>query len=284
MIYLLTVNYYSTSLIARLINSLPLNATIPYQFLIVNNSPDDRTLEPLESETVQILNAETNLGFGKACNLGLSWIYAQNPQALVWIINPDTYLPENTLENVPAFFAAHPDLSLLGTLIYTPNYEVWFAGGRFVPHLGAIFAADLLSSQPHNPYVTCDWVSGCSFLINLRHFPECPQFDPVYFLYYEDFDFCCRYASQGHQIAITSQLAVIHQPSSITSRNVVNKLKHSTYSYLLTLERYTNKMVFLLRFGRLTLHIPILLLLKPKAGFGKLAGVLSYLKRVIQSC
>lgn len=278
MIHLLTVNYYSTALIARLINSLPAHSSIPYQLLIINNSPDDPTLEQLSCETLQIFDAKTNLGFGNACNLGLNWIYAQDPHALVWIINPDTYLPENTLEKVPAFFEVHSDLSIVGTLIYTPTQEIWFAGGCFVRSLGAILSSDLLSSQPQNHYVICDWVSGCSLLINLRHFQECPQFDPVYFLYYEDFDFCRRYASQGHQIAITSQLAIIHEPSSITNRNIASKLKHSTFSYLLTLERYTNKVTFLLRFLRLTLHTLLLLPLKPKAASGKLAGLASYLK------
>lgn len=284
MIYFLTVNYYSTPLIEQLIRSIPTNLDIPYKIVIVNNSIDDQTLQQLQTPSLQILQAPTNLGFGKACNLGLHWIYSQNANAIVWIINPDTYLPENTLEKVPIFFQAHPDVSILGTLIYTPTGDIWFAGGRFVPQRGAILSLDLLSCVPEASYIPCDWVSGCSLLLNLRHFPTCPQFDPAYFLYYEDFDFCRRYAMQGHQIAITTQLAVIHQPSSITNRHIAQKYKHSTYSYLLTLERYTSKWILLMRFGRLLFHAFILLVLKPKTAFGKLAGIVYYLRRVLQNC
>ena len=281
MIYFLTVNYYSTPLIEQLIRSIPTNLDIPYKIVIVNNSIDDPTLQQLQTSFLQILPASTNLGFGKACNLGLHWIYSQAPNAIVWIINPDTYLPENTLEKVPIFFQTHPDVSILGTLIYTPTGNIWFAGGRFVPQRGAIVSLNLLSFDPEATYIPCDWVSGCSLLLNLRHFKTCPQFDPVYFLYYEDFDFCRRYAMQGHQIAITSQLTVIHQPSSITNRHIAQKYKHSTYSYLLTLERYTSKWILLMRFGRLLFHAFILLVLKPKTAFGKLAGIVYYLKRVL---
>ncbi|AFZ20924.1 glycosyltransferase [Allocoleopsis franciscana] len=277
MIYFLTVNYYSTRLIARLIDSIPATQTIPHQIVVVNNSANDQELKDLYTESLQILDAQTNLGFGKACNLGLNWIYERNPNAIVWMINPDTYLPENTLKKVSPFFNAHPELSIVGTLIYTPAAELWFAGGQFIPKLGAILSTDLLSSHPDTAYVFCDWVSGCSLLINLRHFPECPQFDPAYFLYYEDFDFCRRYAMQGHQIAVTSQFAVVHEASAIANRNMTKKLKHSTYSYLLTLERYTNKAIFILRFLRLTLYSFILLLLKPQTALGKLAGISSYL-------
>lgn len=279
MIYLLTVNYYSTALITRLFDSLPQHQAIAYRVVIVNNSPDDDTLQQLRSNTVEILNAETNLGFGNACNLGLNWIYTREPSAIVWLINPDTYLPENTLENVPAFFTTHPELSILGTLIYTPDGKVWFAGGEFSPQRGEIGSTNLLVCDPEKSYVTCDWVSGCSLLLNLRHFPQCPQFDCAYFLYYEDFDFCRRYDQQGHKIAVTRHLSVIHQPSSITNRNIAQKFQHSTYSYLLTLERYTNPGIFLLRFLRLTLYAFILLPLKPQAAIGKLAGVSNYLRR-----
>jgi GT2 family glycosyltransferase len=133
-------------------------------------------------------------------------------------------------------------------------------------------------------YMLCDWVSGCSLLINLRNFPDCPKFDPAYFLYYEDFDFCRRYASLGHLIGFTKHLSVIHQPSAITNRNMFNKIKHSTYSYLLTIEKYTNKLVLLLRLTRLMSHALILMLVKPKVAFGKLYGVLLYLRRVLPSC
>lgn len=278
MIYFLTINYHSTQLIEQLINSIPTQPNIPYQIIIVNNSPADKTIQNLKTKSIHILNSQTNLGFGKACNLGLNWIYNQNPNAIVWLINPDTYLPENTLEKVPTFFTSHPQIAILGTLIYTPTNEIWFAGGKFIPKIGAILTTDLLSSHPEKAYIPCDWVSGCSLLINLRHFPECPQFDSAYFLYYEDFDFCQRYGMEGYQIAITSKLAVIHQPSSITNRNIREKFKHSTYSYLLTLERYTNTIIFLLRFFRLALYAIILLVWKPQIALGKLDGIYNYLR------
>jgi GT2 family glycosyltransferase len=283
-IYLLTVNYYATDAIARLMRSLPTQGNLPYQFVIVNNSPEDTDLYQLDTCSLQILEAKSNLGFGRACNLGLNWIWARDPDAIAWIINPDTYLPENTLERVPGFFARHPELSLVGTTIYTPTGDVWFARGQFIPQRGAILTTDFLSTHPEKSYVPCDWISGCSLLINLSHFSECPQFDPIYFLYYEDFDFCRRYASQGHQIAVTRELAIVHYPSSITNRNLAKKFQHSTFSYLLALEKYANPTIFRLRLLRLLCHALFLLSHKPQVALGKLTGILNYFGRVLQPC
>jgi GT2 family glycosyltransferase len=115
-------------------------------------------------------------------------------------------------------------------------------------------------------------------IINLCHFPECPQFDSAYFLYYEDFDFCRRYAARGHQIAITGKLAAVHQSSAVTNRNLRQKFRHSTYSYLLTLKRYTNRPIFLARCLRLFLYALFLLPFKPQTAWGKLEGIVAFLK------
>jgi GT2 family glycosyltransferase len=281
-IYFLIVNYYSTTLVNKLISSLPVSHDYEYKIVIINNSPDDDSIAQLKTESVLVFDAEENLGFGRACNKGLKFVYAEHPQAVVWIINPDAYLLENSLQKVTHFFELYPEVSILGTAIYTFAREVWFAGGSFTPKTGAIFTKDLFINSDAD-YIICDWISGCSMIINLRKFQDCPQFDSAYFLYYEDFDFCKRYAEQGHLIAVTKQIGVLHEPSSITNRYVVQKIKHSTYSYLLTLERYTNKAVFLLRLIRLSCYAIILIPVQPKIALGKFYGLFVYLKYKFES-
>lgn len=275
MIYFLTVNYYSTNLITKLIGYLPSCSDSNYQVIIINNSPDDNSINKLKNQSTIIIEAQKNIGFASACNLGLQWIYNQDKQAIVWIINPDAYLPENTLEQAQLFFDSHPELSILGTIIYTPENKIWFAGGQFIPENGAILEVDLLTNT-YTDYTNCDWVSGCSLIINLNNFSECPLFDYAYFLYYEDFDFCRRYANQGHLIGITKKFSVIHQPSSITNRNILKKIRYSTYSYLFTINRYTNKLVFTMRLIIQIIKAAIGLIIKPQAALGKIYGICDY--------
>ncbi|MEC4984345.1 MAG: glycosyltransferase [Oscillatoria sp. PMC 1076.18] len=263
-------------MIAKLLQSIPCEQDFEYRVAIVNNSPDDRSIEQFQTDRVKILTPSTNLGFGGGCNFGLQWIRDRAPESIVWIINPDAYLNQVSLAQISNFFNQNPEVSLLGTTIYTPDSKIWFGGGIFLPQRGAILAVDLLAENPNLDYVTCDWVSGCSFLINLQNFLELPQFDPNYFLYYEDFDFCWRYKNQGHLVAVTQQISVIHEPSSITNRNITKKLTYSTIGYLLALSKYSNKTIFIFRYLRLLLFALILLPLKPQAAIGKLTGVANY--------
>lgn len=280
MIYFVTVNYYSALLINQLINSLlPTNPDFEYKFIIVNNSPQDAPIYNLASENVLIIDAQRNIGFGGACNLGIQWVYHQDSKAIIWIVNPDAYFVGNSYQSIKSFFHTYPEISILGTIIRTPTNRIWFAGGRFISQTGSIFSDDLLTNRDAD-YVECDWVSGCSLIINCRNFTDAPFFDTCYFLYYEDFDFCRRYAIEGHKIAVTKLFSIIHQPSSITNRYIGKKVLHSTHSYLLTLERYSNKFIFLIRLIRLLALALILIFIKPQVAFGKIQAVFLYCKGV----
>ncbi|MBD2480934.1 glycosyltransferase [Planktothrix sp. FACHB-1365] len=289
MIYWITVNYYSTELIQRLIDSIveTLHATslqgINYQVIIINNSTDDVSIHQLKSPSILVLNAAENIGFGRACNLGLNWVYQQNDQAIVWLINPDAIVPKNSLTKATQFFEQNSHISLLGTVVYNFQNEVEFGGGEFIPETGKIAELKIISKELQTQsYVLVDWVSGCSLLINLKNFKYCPQFDQDYFLYYEDFDFCRRYAQQGHLIALTHQLQVIHQSSSITGKNPSLKIQQSIYSYLLTLEKHTSKQVLLYRLFRITVVAIFSLVKDPKVSLSKLKGVCLYWKRLVK--
>jgi N-acetylglucosaminyl-diphospho-decaprenol L-rhamnosyltransferase len=279
-IYFLTVNYYSTELITKLLKSIEQTAQTPYKLVIVNNSAADLGVHSLQNEQTIVLEAKQNLGYGLACNIGLNWIYQTNPEAWVWVINPDTILLKDTLQKAQTFLEKHAELSIVGSVVYDSTGKVWFGGGRFIAQIGEITAENLVQKYPDKEYIYCDWISGCSLLLNLKNFSTCPQFSAAYFLYYEDFDFCRRYAAEGHPIAITSQIEIVHQASSITSRNAYGKSKHSTFSYLLTLKKYTNQFILQLRLFRVLLHAIVLLPLKPQKALGTLDGIWQFLKRM----
>ncbi|PSB11324.1 glycosyl transferase [Pleurocapsa sp. CCALA 161] len=284
MLYFLVVNYNSSELIRRLVNSLSVHSSGEYQIIIINNSLGDRKIFQLQSEKVKVIEAQDNLGFGKACNLGLNWIYAQNSQAVVWLINPDAYFDSALVDLDPgrsptslaiAFFTQHPEISILGTIVYNCTGEITTAGGTFTPGTAALATLDSLPKLTED-YFHTDWVSGCSLLLNLANFPQCPSFDPRYFLYYEDLDFCLRYGQQGHKIAVTSLLKVFHDTSAISDRNLLTKYQHVTKSYLIHIEKHGSLATFVLINIRMSLNTLRLLIFKPQQGLGKLIGIYSY--------
>lgn len=282
--YWITVNYNSTSLIEQLINSIPLQTNSLDRVIIINNSPDDRSIHQLQSESIFVLDSPENIGFGRACNIGLNWVYQQDKNAIVWLINPDAILPQNA--GIAAnFFETYPEISILGTVVEEPSGQIEFGAGEFNPKTGLITVQNTFPeiSSSDLSYIPMLWVSGCSLLINFKKFTDCPQFDPDYFLYYEDFDLCLRYGKLGHKIGLTPDLRVQHQPSSITRRNPELKIQQSIYSYLLSLEKHTNGLVLGYRLLRILSVSCLSWFNSPEVSKAKLQGVWLYFDRII-SC
>ena len=279
--YFLIVNYNASGLIARLVQSIERTNKRNYQVVIINNSPEDTDISNIQSDLIKIIEPQINLGFGKACNLGLSWIVQQNSKAIVWLINPDAYFSpfqeqSTPIDFVTTFFKKHPEISILGTAVYDSAGELTSAGGTFTPDTAALTITNHSLENCDRDYYHTDWVSGCSLLVNLANFKQVPQFCPRFFLYYEDLDFCLRYSQQGHLIAVTHLLKVIHDTSTITNRNILQKYRHITQSYLIYIEKYGSKKIFVITNFRIFLNTIRLLIFKPKQGIGKLIGIYEY--------
>ena len=280
-LYFLVVNYNSSSLVTRLVDSINNNCLEKYQVVIVNNSAIDQEIYNLENDSITIIEANDNLGFGKACNLGLHWIKDRDHEAIIWLINPDAYFDSDVVEAI-TFFKNHPQISILGTTIYDSQGEVTSAGGTFNAATGGLSVVTSLPEDIPEDYLKTDWVSGCSLLINLANFTECPNFDPRYFLYYEDLDFCLRYGQQGHQIAVTNLIKIIHNTSSISDRNIRKKYQYITQGYLIHIEKYGSLPVFILTNIRMSLNTIRLILCRPQQGIGKLIGIYNYWQARLQ--
>ena len=250
--YFVIVNYWCGESIAHLLRSLAQDSPDQNcQILIVNNSPEDRSLDAFSTEFAHctILETGENLGFGRACNRAIAWVADRDPGAIVWLINPDAWLPAGTIAAARSLLS-QADWAILGTAIDQPDGRPEFRGGRFDRRSGLI--EPMTQEAPTDPKIQpTDWVSGCSLLINLAAFRVLPQFDRRFFLYYEDFEFCRRYARQGYSVAIAPSLRVIHATSTVTGRQPERKLRWSIGGYLLALAIHGSRWALVYRLARI---------------------------------
>ncbi len=281
-LYFVIVNYYSAALVSDLMHSLEANQGI----VIVNNSPTDRVIHGLADQSyaggqVTVIDAPENGGFGAGCNIGLKWIYQRSPQALVWLINPDTQLLPQAVATVRSCFNQsfnHGEIAILGTPILDTAGKLWSGAGRFNRWTGSTNAHYKAVADNLGRPAPARWVSGCSMVLNLSVLGHCPQFDEVYFLYYEDSDLCERYYQQGYAIAIAPVPLVVHAVSSITGRYTQPKYMHATFSKLTFLRRHATPLALGLNLIYLFIKSLILKLSNPAAARGRWAGIMHFLK------
>ena len=272
--YFVIVNYWCGESIAHLLRSLAQDSTDrDYQILIMNNSPEDRSLDsfPTEFAHCTILETGENLGFGRACNRAIAWVADRDPGAIVWLINPDAWLPAGTMAAARSLLS-QADWAIVGTAIDQPDGRPEFRGGRFDRRSGLI--EPITQEAPTDSKIQpTDWVSGCSLLINLAAFRVLPQFDRRFFLYYEDFEFCRRYARQGYPVAIAPSLRVIHATSTVTGREPDRKLRWSIGGYLLALAIHGSPWALVYRLARIVVSAIAQWPRQPTRSRAKLQGV-----------
>ena len=94
-------------------------------------------------------------------------------------------------------------------------------GGRVNMLLGRarhIHKKDFLNiSADSNP----DYVSGCSMLISSKLFKQGFLFDPDYFLYWEDVDFCLRAKKKGFSVGLLDDVCIYHDLVPVSRRSII---------------------------------------------------------------
>ena len=285
MIYFVVVNYYSTELIKNLIKSIQSNIQEPYQLIIVNNSSLDTSINQLINHSILILNSKENLGFGVGCNTAIEYIYNIDPQALIWLINPDTTLHKNADRYILECLRKYPSVAILGTQIQDSNSKLWFSSGEFNKWTGNLKHKyqNLVTSQRTIGIMNSRWVCGCSLIINLTQFDHCPQFDNSYFLYAEDADLCERYYQKNYHIAITNHILVTHQVSSIIGKDQKNMYSHYTFSRLYFLQQHSTQLGLLTYVIYTLIKIGLLLPINLPIALGRWQGFKKFLTQLVST-
>ena len=155
--------------------------------IIIENSGerDLKNLVKKKHNNIEFIVANENLGYGKANNLGLSKV--KTKYAL--ILNPDTFLEKNALENFLNRAKKFPDFTLLGPLL----------GQRL----------DAKETKEKKLIVVKN-LKGFAIFFNLSKFKEKSFYDKNYFLYFEDIDLCRKVRNENGKIYLDPEVKIFH--------------------------------------------------------------------------
>lgn len=139
-----------------------------------------------------------NCGFAAACNS----LAAASSADLVLFLNPDAALISTPLRrgSVPA--------AVIGPLIQDDAGKTMHSFGRS-RGLAAEALLRWARLRPSLPVGT-GYVSGAAMLIPRELFVAVGGFDPAYFMYYEDIDFCRRAVRLGFEVRVDPSWRVRH--------------------------------------------------------------------------
>ena len=183
------VSFKSGEILNRCIDSI----ANKYPIIVVENSLDYNKKKELEKKysNLKCLIPKKNLGYGAGNNLGIN----EAKTKYVLILNPDTKLYENTIENLLDQAKKIHDFALLGPEIVEQNNESNQNFGNNLNEENAIPA---------------NYIKGFAILFNKGKFNNIGFFDENFFLYFEEIDLCKRMIDSKNKIYLIKNSKIKH--------------------------------------------------------------------------
>jgi len=214
------VTLKSEKVIHECINSI--NQSIP--IIIVENSNNQEVKKILESryKNLKCIIAGKNLGMGAANNIGIKMAKTN----YVYIMNPDTTLEKNTLENLFSESQLIPDFSIISPIQSDRNFPNW--KNRLKKNFD--------TSSPFS----VETIDGYSMLLNKNKLNNL-YFDENFFLYLENDDLCLRTKKEGGSIYIVPSAAINHKGAQAVDEIYEKEIEFSRNWHWMWSKFYFNK-------------------------------------------
>lgn len=182
---IIIVTHNSEDTLRDCLASLP-----PVEVIVVDNASTDGTRAIAREYPNITLIENQNVGFGAACNLGVS--HSKND--FILLLNPDAALTPGALDVLLASLDKHPECAIIGPRIIEPTGEIELSWGQD-PGILSEWKRKKEHQTGGSEYPqdqSVDWISGACMLIRREAWDAIKGFDPGFFLYFEDADLCRR--------------------------------------------------------------------------------------------
>lgn len=175
--------------------------------IIVDNAPNPQKQKLSHYDFITYLPQTRNLGFAKAINLASRYVAA--PWMI--ILNDDIQFPDDqTFSKLLAIARSHK-LTALSPLLRKPTGALENLG-YFIAKKGRVVLN--FDFQATN----LDGITAACLLIKTNVFRRLNGFDERFFAYLEDVDFFLRLKKQGYSFTFTSDIQVIHNHMTTSSK------------------------------------------------------------------
>ena len=246
----ITINYDHLSDTVEFLESAKALTYPNVEIIVVdNNSPNEKPSEEVKRKYphVRFIQNSKNLGFAGGNNAGLKVAKGD----YFFLLNNDTLLPKGFLEPIIQFMETHTDAGMASPkVLYPDNVTLQYAGARAISALTGrgkrlgLFEKD--TGQYNTNYKT-DLGHGAALIIPKKVADLVGPMPELYFLYYEEHDWCEQVKRLGYTMYYIGESHIIHKESISTGGDESPlKVYYLTRNRLLFMRRNFSGLPFLL--------------------------------------
>lgn len=190
-----------------------LKRTRPYPVIIVDNNSTDGTLEFIKNNypEIKLFGQKKNLGFGQANNIGISYALEQGAKHF-FLLNQDAYLEPGCIERLIKAQIRSPEYGILSPLQL--NGQGDRLDQRFTYYLNyqanPDFFSDYALNKPKKEIYDVPFMNAAGWLLSKTCVEKVGGFDPIFFHYGEDDNYCQRVHYYGFNIGVCPEAILLH--------------------------------------------------------------------------
>lgn len=259
-VYAVIVTHNGTTWIRQAIESIQ-QSTFPIRIVVVDNASTDETVKTIQNlyRQVEIFSMPVNLGFGRANNHGIHYALSQGAD-YVLLLNQDATVAPVTVEELVNLLEGQPDYGILSPLHL--DFQGDAIDREFIPYIqeNTCLICDAFLGRLQKLYEV-SFINAAVWLVKQRVFETVGGFDPLFFIYGEDNDYCQRVRYHGFKIGLAPQVLANHwhggsQRESNTLKGLFNRLSVQVIHLLKRPERHflQNILGVLIGWIRMSMH------------------------------
>lgn len=207
---------------------------IDLNVVVLDNGSADDSVEKIKKSTNSKINGlkfhlienKKNLGFAEGNNVAIKYALGKGAN-FVCLLNNDTRVKEDFLLQLIKVAESQKEIGVVGGKIYfEEGFEfhsgryakgdlgkvIWYAGGKidwqnvYASHRGV----DEVDKGQYDKERETEYVNGCLMLVKKEVFQQIGFFDPRYYLYFEENDFCQRAKEAGFKLFYAPKAVIWH--------------------------------------------------------------------------
>lgn len=248
MLSIIIVNYKTSKDLTRCLESIVKYEKNyrDYEFIIVDNNSDDPGLENIQKnfKFIKLIHAPKNGGFAYGNNIGIR----QARGDYIFLLNPDTYLSDNSIEKLLSRITGDKGVHIIGPKLLNADgsNQSYYLPKSYLT-LWKLFCEQMFlyrlfkKIKPLNSYfrtymdydreTPVEQVSGAAFMFRRDLIDAIGLLDENYFMYFEESDYCMQAAKNGFGLLYYPESCITHTQSMGTHsersvRDYITSLKY----------------------------------------------------------
>lgn len=226
------------------------------RIIIIDNGSSDGSLERVgEARPVTVIRAGENLGFARACNIGVEHASAD----YILLLNPDTRVYAGSIGAAVAFLEqpSSQQVGIVGVQTIDEHGQVHRSCARFprpLSFLAHSFGLSALWPSAFPDHFMRDWlhdedrevdhVIGAYFLVRRALWQQLGGMDERFFVYLEDLDFSLRARRSGWRTWFLARARIYHKGGGTSEQIRARRLFYSLRSRLLYAGKHFSRLGF----------------------------------------